>query len=142
MSAIRASGGKIDYVIVVSKVIITLLPIYAIRVLAIQEMICDPKNDIILDALLGRLTSFELDNFDNYIPNSNNLESAFQAKLSLKKKVAKSKSKRYDSEDEYASDGDLEVIEALLARRFPKGKGKYKGKIPLMGDPTIMGSTF
>ena len=32
VSAIKASGGKIDDVIVVSKVLITLLPIYAIRV--------------------------------------------------------------------------------------------------------------
>lgn len=95
-------------------------------------MRCDPKNDITLDALVGRLTTFELDNFDNYVPNSSNLESTFQKKLSLKKKVTKSKSKNSDSEDEDGSSDDLEFIEALLARRFPKGKGKYKGKIPLI----------
>ena len=94
-------------------------------------MICNPKNDITLDAVVGRLTTFELDNYDNYVPKSSNLESAFQATLSLMKKAAKSK-RQLGSEDEDALDEDLEVIEALLARRLPKGKGKYKGKIPLV----------
>ena len=61
VSVIRASRGKIEDIIIVSKVLRTLLPIYAIRVLAIQEMRCDPNNQISLDALVGRLTSFELD---------------------------------------------------------------------------------
>ena len=65
----------------VNKVLRTLLPIYAIRVLDIQEMRCNLKNDITLDALVGRLTAFELDNFDNYAPNpSSNFESIFKAK--------------------------------------------------------------
>ena len=72
--------------IMVRKVLKTLLPIYAIRFSAIQEMRCDPKNDITLDALVGILIAFELDNFDNYVPTSKNIESAFEAKLSLKKK--------------------------------------------------------
>ena len=59
-SAIKASGGKIDDVTVVRKVLKTLLPIYAITVLAIQEMRCDTNNKINLDALVGRLTSLEL----------------------------------------------------------------------------------
>ena len=53
-----------------------ILPIYEIRVSAIQEMRCDPNNDINLDSLVGRLTTFELDNFDNYVPNTNNIESS------------------------------------------------------------------
>lgn len=124
MSEIRASSRKIDDVTVVNKVLKTLLPIYAIRVSSIQKMRCDPNNDITLDVLVGRLIAFELDNFDNYVPNSSNFESTFQDKISLKKKVAKSKSKKYDSEDEDCFDDDLEVIEAFLPRRFPKGKGK------------------
>ena len=50
--AIRASSEKIDDVTVVSKVLRKLLPIYAIRMPTIQEIRCDPKNDINLDALL------------------------------------------------------------------------------------------
>ena len=77
----------------VNKVLRTLLPIYAIRVSTIQEMSCDPKNDITLDTLVGRLTSFELDNLDNYVPNSDSIESLFQAKLLLKMKVENPKAK-------------------------------------------------
>ena len=69
VSAIRASRGKIEDTIVVSKENRTPLPIYAIRVLGIQEMRCDPNNKINLDALVGRLTTFELDNYDNCVPS-------------------------------------------------------------------------
>ena len=83
VSAIRASRGKIQYVIVVSQVLRTLLLVYAIRVFVIQEMRCDSTKDIDLDSLVGRLITFELDNFDNYVPNTNNIESNFNAKLTL-----------------------------------------------------------
>lgn len=69
------------------------LPIYAIRVSSIQEMRCDPKNDINLDALVGRLTNFELDNFDNYLPSTHIIESTFKAKLSFGRKGGNSKGK-------------------------------------------------
>ena len=86
VSAIKASRGDIKEENVVSKVLRTLLPIYAIRVSIIQEMRCDSNFKMTLDALVGRLTTFELDNFDNYLPTSKNIESAFEAKLSLKEK--------------------------------------------------------
>ena len=70
------------------------------------------------------MRTFELDNYDNYVPSSSNLESTFEAKLSLKKKAKKSKAKQSKSEEEDSSDNDLETIEALLARRYPKVKGK------------------
>ena len=53
VSTIKASGGDIEKKIVVRKVLRTLLPIYAIRVLGIQEKRRNPKNDITLDALVG-----------------------------------------------------------------------------------------
>ena len=53
-------GWTIDDVIVVNKVLRTLLPIYAIRVLAIQEMRSNLDNEITLEALVGRLNSLEL----------------------------------------------------------------------------------
>ena len=36
-----------------------------------------------------------------------------------KKKYEKSKEKQFESEEEDSSNSDLEVIEALLARRYP-----------------------
>ena len=55
VSTIKASGGDIKEETIVSKVLRTLLPIYAIRVSAIQEMRCDPNKKLTLDALVGRL---------------------------------------------------------------------------------------
>lgn len=92
VSAIKAYGQEIAEKTILSKVLRTLLPIYAIRVFFIQEMRCDPNCKMSLDALVGRLIAFELDNFDNYVFSSKVIESAFEAKLSLKKKDKKSKS--------------------------------------------------
>ena len=86
VSVIKASRGEIKDETVISKVLKTLLPIYAIRVSAVQERRCDANHKINLDAIVGRLTTFELDNYDNYVPTSKNIESAFEAKLSLKEK--------------------------------------------------------
>ena len=52
MSTIKSSREDIEEKIVVRKVLKTLLPIYAIRVSTIQEMICDLNNKINLDALV------------------------------------------------------------------------------------------
>ena len=81
VSAVKSSTRKIEDVTLVRKVRITLLLIYAIKVSFIQEMRCDPNNKINLDALVGRLTTFELDNYDNYNLSSRNLESSFEAKV-------------------------------------------------------------
>lgn len=100
MSTIKASKGDIDEKKVVSKVLKTLFRIYVIRVSTIQEMRCDPNRKITLDVLVERLIAFELDNYDNYIPCSKGIESAFEAKLSLKKKGKKSKANQSESEEE------------------------------------------
>ena len=49
------------------------------------------NRNITLDALVERLIAFELDNYDNYVPTSKNIESTFEAKLSLKEKGKKIK---------------------------------------------------
>ena len=36
------------------------------------------------------------------------------------------------SSDSDMDEEDVEQLEALLARRFHKGKGKFKGKLPIM----------
>ena len=82
VSAIRCLSGQLDDDTVNSKFLRTLLPIYAIRVSAIQELRCVPGNNLSFEGIVGRLTVFELSNFDNYRPN--NVESTFKAKLSLK----------------------------------------------------------
>ena len=82
VSAIRSEIGVLDDETVIRKVLRTLLPIYAIRVLAIQELRCIPGNKLNLEGIVGMLTAFELSNFDNY--RTENLETTFKAKLLLK----------------------------------------------------------
>ena len=43
-----------------------MLPICVIRVSAIQELRCTPSSNLTLEGLVGRLTTFELSNFDNF----------------------------------------------------------------------------
>ena len=61
-------------------------------------------------------------NFDNYTPT---IESSFKSELVLRKKGkekhVKSDSDTYDDE-----------LEALMDRRHRRGKGKYKGKLPII----------
>ena len=80
--AIKSVIGQIDDDTMLIKVLRTLMPIYAIRVSAIQEVRCIPGNNLTLEGLVGRLIAFELSNFDNYKPEA--LESTFKAKLLLK----------------------------------------------------------
>lgn len=134
LSAIRCLGGTLDNDTVNSKYLRTLLPIYAIRVSAIQELRCIPGNDLSLEGIIGRLTAFELSNFDNY--KLDKVESAFKAKLSLQDseqgRSRKERKKKYVSSDSSTDEEDVEQLEALLARRFHRGKGKFKGKLPIV----------
>ena len=134
VSAIRCLGGQLDEDTVNSKYLRTLLPIYAIRVSAIQELRCVPGNNLSFEGIIGRLTAFELSNFDNYRPD--NAESAFKAKLSLKNaeqvKSKKGRKMKYVSSDSSTDEEDVDQLEALLARRFHRGKGKFKGKMPII----------
>ena len=130
ISTIRASGREIKEETVVTKILRTLLPIYAIRVSTIQEKRCDSNSKLDLDALVGRLIAFELDNFDNYVPASKNIESTFEAKLSLKEKWKKIKDNQSESEEETKenSDSDLKVVKAHLQRRIPRIEESTKVK--------------
>ena len=112
-----------------------MFPIYAIRVFAIQELRCIPRNTLSLEGLIGRLTAFELSNFGNYKPK--NIESTLKAKLSLKDleetRQQKKKGKvKYVFSDSNIDEEDIEQLEAFLERRFHRGKGKFKGKLPII----------
>ena len=91
VSTIRASRGEIKEETIVSKILRTLLPIYAIRVSSIQEKRCDSNKKLGLDSLVRILIALELDNFDNYVPASKNIESTFEAKISLNEKGRENK---------------------------------------------------
>ena len=64
------------------------------------------------------MTAFELDNYDNYVPRSKEIEFACEAKLSLKEKNVKSKDNQLESKEETkeSSDCDLEFLKLYLQR--------------------------
>ena len=102
-----------------------LLPIYAIRVSAIQKLRCIVGSSLTLEAFIGRLTTFELSNFDNFTPRS--VDTTFSAKLTLddsKDKKKKKKKVKYVDSDSESNDEDIEELEALISRGFHRGKGK------------------
>ena len=66
VSAIRSLGGQLQEETISRKYLRTLLPIYSIRVSAIQGLRCVPGNTLSFEGIIGRLTAFELSNFDNY----------------------------------------------------------------------------
>ena len=84
-----------------------------------------------LQGLVGRLKTFELDNFDNVSFES--VETTFKAKLTISdSKDRKKKMNKYGDSDSDINDEDIDELEALLARRFHRGKGKYKGNMPII----------
>ena len=82
VNAIRILGTLIQVKIVSRKYLRILLLIYAIRVSAIQELRCVQGNTLPFEGIIGRLTTFELSNFDNYKPDK--FESTFKAKMIVK----------------------------------------------------------
>lgn len=67
-----------------------------------------------------------MSNFDNFTPTS--VESSFESQLVISKK---GKGKCVNS-DSNASDDELDKLESLIKRRLSRGRGKYKGKLPLI----------
>ena len=65
VSSIRSLGGQLLVEIVSRKYLRTLLPIYAIRVSAIQELRCIQGNTFTFEGIIERITTFELSNFNN-----------------------------------------------------------------------------
>ena len=124
VSSIRSLGGQLPKEIVSSKYLRTLLPIYAIRVSAIQELRCVPRNTLTFEGIIGRLTAFELSNFDNY--KLDNFDSTFKAKMTIKdtKKMQTKKNGKgkHVSSDSSTNEDDVDQLEALLARRFTEEK--------------------
>ena len=134
VSVIRCLSGQLDEDTINSKFLRTFLPIYAIRVSTIQELRCVLGNNLSFEGIVGRLTTFELSNFDNY--RLENVESSFKDKLSLKDtddvKSKKGRKIKYVSSDSSTNEEDVEQLEALLARRFHRGKEKFKVKLPII----------
>lgn len=77
VNAIWGENGTIEDEIVISKVLTTLFPIYAIRVSTILELRFILGNNLTLEGVIGILTSSEMANFDNYTTAT--IESTFKS---------------------------------------------------------------
>lgn len=91
-----------------------MLLVYAIRVSTIQEMRAFANNNVTLDSLIGRLISFEKNNFDNNVLPS--IESVFKSYLKISKSSHKH-TMRNDSKSD-SDDQGLDEIEVLMERRL------------------------
>lgn len=148
VNQIKGAGGTIEEKHVTSKLLRTLLPAYAIQVSTINELRSIPNMLVSLDATIGKLHAFELSNFDNSVSSVNKVESAFSSfhlnesndynerKYKYSKGDHSGASERFQKNMEevhklYEDIRKQEEFEALLAKRLPRGKGKYKGKLPL-----------
>ena len=80
-NSIQGENRTIEDEIVISKVLRTLLPINTIRVYAIQELRCTPGITLTLEGVISSLTTYEMSNFDNYIPTT--IEFTFKSKIIL-----------------------------------------------------------
>ena len=119
VNAIRDAARIIDDETVVRKVLITLLPKYAIRVSTIQELRCIPRNFITLEGLVRRLT----DNFDNV--STKNVKTYFKSKLTIaNSKDRKKKMKRYADSNSETNDEDIDEILSSSCKKIPQRKRK------------------
>ena len=74
------------------------------------------NKNVTLDSLIGRLISFEMNNYDNNVLPT--IESAFKFSLKIRKSSNKH-TMRNDSDEQ-----ELDELEALISRIFGRGKGK------------------
>ena len=87
----------IDNETMINIVLRTLLPIYAIRVSAIQGLRSIVGSNLTLEGLVGRLIAFELANFDNHTPR--NIDTTFSSQLTIKDSKDKKKKKKVIYDD-------------------------------------------
>lgn len=136
VNSIKSVGGKLEEDDVVSKILRTLLPQYAIRVSAIQELRSLGIVSVSLDSLIGKLTAFELRNYDNSVPK---IDVAFKACMisaptRRRKETGNNSTIRtghsHECDNLLSKEREQDEIEALLARILPSGKGSIKVNFP------------
>ncbi|XP_042487341.1 uncharacterized protein LOC122067578 [Macadamia integrifolia] len=114
INSIRGLGEEVKDAVVVKKKLGSLPDLYNPKVSAIEES--KDLNTMKLDELHGTLIAYEMRMVK---PKPIEKEAAFNALKKLK-----------INEDSEQKDSDDELI-AYLARKLKKGRGKYKGKLPL-----------
>lgn len=125
----KSACGKMEDSTMVSKVLRSLLPVYAIRVTAIQELRSIDKTKVSLDSIIAKMIAYELNSFDGGVQKN---ESAFKASTVPSRKGKEASTSDETRQSRVMDDEEfLMEFEALLAKIFPKGTSKYRGKLPL-----------
>lgn len=132
---IQCCGGSVSEDEIVSKVLRALPPAYKMKVTSINELRTMPNTSISRDTLVGKISAFELEEFG--------LVATIKTDLALKASSSTTSSSSSDKsdwkvlyarelEDIGRENEDLEELEALFARKMPKGRigSKYEGKAP------------
>lgn len=82
-----------------------------------------------MDSIIAKLIAYEINSFDDSVQRT---ESTFKASALPSKKGKEASTSGEPRKSREMNDEEiLMAFEALLARKLPKGIGKYKGKLPL-----------
>ncbi|GLJ45784.1 hypothetical protein SUGI_0963520 [Cryptomeria japonica] len=122
---IQCCGGTLSKDKIVSKVLRALPPAYKMKATAINELRTMVNTFVNIDTLVGKLSSFELEEFGP--SGAVKTEPAFHAFTST---IGKQNSKALyakELEDMKREDDEFEKLEALFARRVPKGPTRSNG---------------
>lgn len=125
-------GGTLEEDEIVVKVLRSFPPAYKPKVVAIDEI--KSVTFMTRGMLVGKLVAFELSEFGE---SHGKYETTFKASISWKQKYDPTESScwvsKYESEKRETEEQERELyeLEALIARRLPKGVGKYDEKLPL-----------
>lgn len=128
---IQCCGGSLSEGEIVSKVLRYLPPTYKMKVIAINELRIMPNASISRDTLVGKFLAFELEEFGPIVTIK--IDIAFKvAASSLSSNKPNCKALYAKEIEEMRKDEELEELEALFARKMPRGPigSKYEGKAP------------
>ena len=127
---IQCCGGTLSEDEIVSKVLRALPPTYKMKATAINELRTMANTSINRDTLVGKLSAFELEEFGP--SGAVKTEPAFHASTSATSKQDWKALYAKELDDMKREDDEFEKLEALFARRVPKGPvgSKYEGKAP------------
>jgi len=130
---IKCAGGTLEELEIVSKVLRSLPDSYKHKVAAIEEI--RTISYVTRDHLVGKISAFELSEFVYSLPK---YEFAFKASVYGKQRYdlgesSSTRSNRFTKTRNDLKDVEIETayLEALLAKRLPRGSGKYEWKLPL-----------
>lgn len=127
---IKCCGGSISEDEILSKVLRVLPLAYKMKAIAINELWTMSSTPVTRDTLLGKLTTFKLEELgDQSVAKT---ETIFRASAFGKQKIDWKEMYYKDMEEIEKEERELEELEALIARRIPKGPigSKYEGKVP------------